>query len=68
MKSEIRHEIEYGHQASAEILRDVCDCEFVRQHSLVETDPKVLLLAVYYDDLEVANPLGSRRGKHKLGS
>lgn len=26
-----------------------------------------LLLSFYYDELEVANPLGSRRGKHKLG-
>ena len=25
------------------------------------------MLIIYYDDVEVTNPLGSSRGKHKLG-
>lgn len=67
MKPEIRDEIEYGHEAPAGVLCDFCDGEFVRNHPLVKANPKALLLALYYDDLEMANPLGSRRGKHKLG-
>ena len=31
------------------------------------TREPTLFLALYHDDLEVANPLGSRRGVHKLG-
>ncbi len=66
-KREICDEIEGGHHGPAGVLRDFCDGEFVRNHPLVKENPETLLLAVYFDDLEVANPLGSRRGKHKLG-
>lgn len=67
MKCEIRYEIEDGHLASTGVLHDFCDGEFVRDHPLVKENPETLLLAFYFDDLETANPLGSRRGKHKLG-
>lgn len=67
-KPEIRDEVDYGHEASTGVFRDVCDGEFIRNHPFVKAHPKALLLAVYYDDLEVSNPLGSRRGKHKLGT
>lgn len=67
MKQEIRNEVEHGHLASAGVLRDFCDGEFVRNIPLVEENSETLLLALYFDDLEIANPLGSRRGKHKLG-
>ena len=48
------------------VLQDVCDGEFVKSHCGTSTDHH-LLLAFYYDEVEVANPLGSRRGTHKLG-
>lgn len=67
MKREIREEIEDGHHASPGVLRDFCDGIFVRNHPLVMEYPETLLLAFYFDDLETANPLGSRRGKQKLG-
>ena len=67
MLPDIRDEIEYGHRASAGVLCDFCDGEIVKNHPIVKANPKALLLAVYFDDLEVANPLGSKRGKHKLG-
>lgn len=67
MKREIHDEIEDGHHAPTGVLRDFCDGEFVKNHPLVKENPETLLLAFYFDDLETANPLGSKRGKHKLG-
>ena len=49
------------------MLGDFCDGEFIKNHPLVTANPESLMLAFYFDDLETANPLGSRRGKHKLG-
>ena len=67
MKSEVQEEIESGHCCSEGILSDFCDGEFVMNHPLVQQHPYTLLLAFYFDELETSNPLGSRRGKHKLG-
>lgn len=50
-----------------EVLQDVRDARFVQTHPMFSQDQQTLLLALYYDDAKVANPLGSRRGKHKLG-
>lgn len=65
-QSDVLEEILNGH-SSDEVLRDVCDAKFVQTHPMFSQDQWTLFLALYYDDLEVANPLGSRRGKHKLG-
>ena len=65
-KSDILEEVLNGH-CSDEILRDVCDGKFVQTHPMFSQDQQTLLLALYYDDVEVVNPLGSRRGIHKLG-
>ena len=67
MKREIRDEIDDRQSASPGVLRDFCDGDFVKTHPLIRENPDTLLLALYYDDLETANPLGSRRGKYKLG-
>ena len=48
------------------MLHDYCDGEFVRNHPLVKNDDETLI-GFYFDDLETANPFGSRRGKNKLG-
>ena len=64
---EIRDEIEERHLSSAGVLHNFCDGEFVKNHPLLKEHPEALSLAFYFDDLETANPLGSRRGKHKLG-
>jgi hypothetical protein len=34
---------------------------------LFSRDPTALQLMLYYDEVEIANPLGSKAGKHKLG-
>ena len=62
-KEDIREEVETERYRDG-VLRDYCDGEFARK---VSADETTLLLAFYHDELEIANPLGSRRGKHKLG-
>ena len=38
-----------------------------RQHPIFSENPSSLQIMVYYDELELCNPLGSRRKKHKIG-
>ena len=48
-------------------LADYCDRATFLTHSLFKSKQTALQICVYYDDVEVCNPLSSRRGKHKLG-
>lgn len=48
-------------------MRDVCDGQYVKQHKFLSAHPAALQFMVYHDDIEVANPLGSKAGVHKLG-
>lgn len=43
------------------------DGELMMQHGFLIEHPKTLRLQLYYDDVEVVNPLGSKTGTHKLG-
>ena len=49
------------------MLRDYCDGTEYAKHPLTSLDPQFLQLFLYYDDLEVCNPIGSKRIIHKLG-
>ena len=49
------------------ILRDYCDGCVLENHPMFKESRETLQLSFYFDELEVANPLGSKRGKHKLG-
>ena len=49
------------------MLRDYCDGSTFRSHSLFSADPSAIQIVLYYDDLELCNPLGSRRKIHKIG-
>lgn len=35
---------------------------------IISVHMNALAFVLYYDDIEVANPLGSRAGTHKLGN
>lgn len=59
-------EVLNGHRSTAGVLCDFCDGEYARSHPILSHEQS-LLLSLYYDELEVANPLGPKRGKHKLG-
>lgn len=50
-----------GHVSKDYVLRDFCDGNYITNTSLFQHDNT--LLSFYYDELEVANPLGSKRGK-----
>jgi hypothetical protein len=48
------------------IMRDFHDGEFCRGHVFFSNGRNVALL-LYVDDREIANPLGSKAGIHKIG-
>lgn len=50
------------------LLGDYCDGLQFRQSQLFNEDPTALQIQLYYDELEVCNPLGSQAKKHKLGN
>ena len=47
------------------MLGDYCDEELFVMSELFQDDPCALQIQLYYDELELCNPLGSK--KHKLG-
>ncbi|KAK0153147.1 hypothetical protein N1851_005164 [Merluccius polli] len=47
--------------------RDVNDGSYFRNHILFSQQENALQIQLYYDDFETANPLGSKKGVHKLG-
>ena len=49
------------------IFRDINDGSYFRNHSLFAHQEHALQIQLYYDDFETANPLGSKKGIHKLG-
>ena len=61
-------EVKAGHASEDGVLRDFCDGSYVQNHPMFKENKEALLLSFYFDELEVANPLGSKRGKHKLGN
>lgn len=57
-----------GHQRSDGLLQDYCDGSGFKTHSLFSTDPTALQVMLFYDDVEICNPIGSRSKIHKLGN
>ncbi len=47
---------------------DFCDGSLYKEHPLFSMHKDALQIVIYYDDVEVVNPLGSYRGVHKLGN
>ena len=47
-------------------MEDICDGNHFREHPLFSTDPSTLQLIIFYDELELCNPLGTHVKKHKL--
>lgn len=50
------------------ILGDYCDGECFHNNPLFQENPCAFQIQLYYDELEVCNPLGSKAKKHKLGN
>lgn len=49
------------------IFKDINDGSYFRNHALFSQQEHALQIQLYYDDFETANPLGSKKGIHKLG-
>lgn len=61
-------QVERGHQrCQTSILSDYCDGAYYKSHRLFFAHENALQVMLYYDDVEVCNPLGSHTKKHKLG-
>ena len=52
---------------SSRLLHDFCDGVILGTHPLFINDKQALQIVAYYDEIEVANPLGSYVSKHRLG-
>ena len=61
------HKVLNSHKALDGMLADFCDGEQFKSSPLFKDDPCALQIQLYYDELEVCNPLGSKAKKHKLG-
>ncbi|XP_028416974.1 uncharacterized protein LOC114541188 [Dendronephthya gigantea] len=57
-----------GHASTDGYMRDFCDGQLYRCHPLLLRNPQAIQIILYYDELEIVNPLGSKTGKHKLGA
>ena len=54
------------HYSGSDTLEDFCDGKVYHSHPLFSLQSNALQVFFYYDDLEVCNPLGSRRKIHKI--
>ena len=55
------------HSRSDGNIGDYCDGELYRSIQLFKEHPNALQLVMYFDEVEVCNPLGPQSGVHKLG-
>lgn len=49
-------------------LKDICDGSLFKTQPLFSTEKDTMQIQMFFDDFEVANPLGSKRGIHRLGA
>lgn len=60
-------QIERGHTNTSGLLEDFCDGQNFSTHPLFSIEAKGLQIFLYYDEVKVCNPLGSRVKVHKIG-
>lgn len=56
-----------GHTRNDDLLGDLCDGSYFKEHPLFSKHKNSLQILLYYDEVEVCNPLGSKVKVHKLG-
>ena len=49
------------------MVADFCDSKHASSHALWGRDTHALQIFLYFDELELCNPLGASRKKHKVG-
>nr|XP_024657554.1 uncharacterized protein LOC106676865 isoform X1 [Maylandia zebra] len=50
------------------VYADLIDAAYVKRCPLFSAEKDALQIQLFYDDFETANPLGSKKGVHKLGA
>ena len=48
-------------------MRDFCDASMFCSHPVFSTDVNALQIQLYYDEIDVCNPIGSKSVIHKVG-
>ena len=48
------------------VYKDVRDIEYFKSNRFFQANPEAMPLLMFQDELEVANPLGSGKTKHKM--
>lgn len=61
-------QIKKGHKSASGYFEDFCDGKVFESHPLFSVYNNGLQILFYYDDVEMCNPLGSKRTIHKLGT
>lgn len=54
------------HVSKTDRFNDFCDESYFKMHPLFSKQQTALQIQMYYDKFETANPLGSKRGVHKV--
>lgn len=57
----------FAGQRTDGIVEDYCDSIAAQSHPLFGQDKKSLQILLYFNEVELCNPLGSSRKIHKLG-
>uniref|UniRef100_A0A1X7V6K4 Uncharacterized protein n=1 Tax=Amphimedon queenslandica TaxID=400682 RepID=A0A1X7V6K4_AMPQE len=60
------NQILQSHQRSDDLTSDTCECATYESHPLLSVENNSLEILLYYDDLEVCNPLSFRSIVHKI--
>ena len=56
-----------SHCLGGDLMGDYCDGTNYLQSELFQEHPCALQIELYYDEVEVVNPIGSKVNTHKLG-
>ena len=66
--SNVSQEIFQQHNSTDGVMRDFCDAYYMKSHPIFSSYRNALQFILFYDDIEIANPLGAKAGVHKLGA
>ena len=56
-----------GHTRLDNVMEDYCDGLQFKNHPLYSNEPQGLQIMLYYDKVELCNPLGAAKKIHKVG-
>lgn len=63
---EVFHFIDNPHTSLSQNMFDICDGNYVRNHTLFRAERGAFQIVLYTDDLEIVNPLGTHTRVHKI--